>query len=33
MYSVRESEMFDQIYLKEMEGSGLQMDFGEGLVM
>ena len=33
VYTVRESEMFDEIYLKEMEGSGLKMDFGEGLVM
>lgn len=33
VYTVRESEAFDEIYLKEMEGAGLKMDFGEGLVM
>eukprot|EP00903_Cladosiphon_okamuranus_P008699 g8335.t1 len=33
VYTVRESEAFDEIYLKEMEGTGLKMDFGEGLVM
>ncbi|CAN0436574.1 unnamed protein product [Pylaiella littoralis] len=33
VYTVRESETFDEIYRKEMEGTGLKMDFGEGLVM
>lgn len=33
VYTVRESETFDKIYLKEMEGTGLKRDFGEGLVM
>ena len=33
VYTVRESEAFDEIYLKQMEGTGLKMDFGEGLVM
>lgn len=33
VYTVRESEAFDEIYLKEMEGTGLKMDFGEELVM
>lgn len=33
VYTVRESEAFDEIYKKEMEGTGLKMDFGEGLVM
>eukprot|EP00903_Cladosiphon_okamuranus_P015917 g14702.t1 len=33
VYTVRESELFDEIYRKEMEGTGLKMDFGEGLVM
>lgn len=32
-YTVRESEAFDEVYRKEMEGTGLKMDFGEGLVM
>ncbi|CAM9660288.1 unnamed protein product [Ectocarpus sp. 12 AP-2014] len=32
-FTVRESEAFDQIYREQMEGSGLRMDFGEGLVM
>lgn len=32
-FTVRESEEFDKIYLEQMEGSGLEMDFGEGLVM
>lgn len=31
--TVRESEEFDKIYRKQMEGSGLEMDFGEGLRM
>lgn len=33
MFTVRESEEFDKIYQREMKGSGLTMDFGEGLVM
>ncbi|CAB1115455.1 AST [Ectocarpus sp. CCAP 1310/34] len=33
VYTVRESEAFDQIYMEQMEGTGLKMDFGEGLVM
>lgn len=33
VYTVRESEAFDEIYLQEMEGTGLKMDFGEGLIM
>lgn len=33
IYTVRQSDAFDEIYLKEMEGTGLKMDFGEGLVM
>ncbi|CAN0199736.1 unnamed protein product [Scytosiphon promiscuus] len=33
VYTVKESEAFDEIYREEMEGSGLTMDFGEGLVM
>lgn len=33
VYTVRESEAFDEIYHKEMKGTGLKMDFGEGLVM
>lgn len=32
-FTVRESEAFDKIYRHEMKGSGLTMDFGEGLVM
>ncbi|CAN0296388.1 unnamed protein product [Ectocarpus fasciculatus] len=32
-FTVRESEAFDEIYREQMEGSGLRMDFGEGLVM
>lgn len=33
VFKVRESEAFDRLYLKQMEGSGLEMDFGEGLSM
>lgn len=33
VYTVRESEAFDEIYREQMEGTGLRMDFGEGLVM
>lgn len=32
-FTVRESEAFDKIYRHEMKGSGLTMDFGEGLIM
>lgn len=32
-FTVRESEEFDELYLQQMEGTGLQFDFGEGLVM
>lgn len=33
VFTVRESEAFDAIYRQKMKGSGLKMDFGEGLVM
>ncbi len=33
VFTVRESEAFDKIYREQMEGSGLRMDFGEGVVM
>lgn len=33
VFKVRESEAFDRLYLDQMEGSGLKMDFGEGLSM
>lgn len=33
IFTVRESEAFDDIYRQHMKGSGLKMDFGEGLVM
>lgn len=33
MFTVRESEAFDKLYREQMAGSGLTMDFGEGLVM
>ena len=33
VFTVRESEAYDEIYLQMMKGSGLTMDFGEGLVM
>lgn len=33
VFTVRESEAFDEIYREQMAGSGLTMDFGEGLVM
>ncbi|CAN0439020.1 unnamed protein product, partial [Laminaria digitata] len=33
VFTARESEAFDEIYRQQMEGSGLKMDFGEGLVM
>ncbi|CAM9568921.1 unnamed protein product [Ectocarpus fasciculatus] len=33
VYTVRESQAFDEIYRQQMEGTGLRMDFGEGLVM
>lgn len=33
VYTIRESEAFDELYNREMEVSGLKFDFGEGLVM
>lgn len=33
VFKVRESEAFDRLYREQMEGSGLEMDFGEGLSM
>lgn len=33
IFTVREAEEFDKLYLQQMEGTGLQFDFGEGLVM
>lgn len=33
VFTVRESEAFDKLYHEQMAGSGLKMDFGEGLVM
>ncbi|CAM9593461.1 unnamed protein product [Ectocarpus sp. 12 AP-2014] len=33
VYTVRESDAFDEIYMQQMEGTGLRMDFGEGLAM
>lgn len=33
VYTVRESEAYDEIYRQQMEGTGLRMDLGEGLVM
>lgn len=33
MFTVRESEAFDDIYRQQMKESTLKMDFGEGLVM
>lgn len=33
VFSVRQSENFDELYKAQMKGSGLEMDFGEGLVM
>lgn len=32
-FTVRESEAFDKIYSEQMKGSGLTMDFGEGLIV
>lgn len=32
-FTPQESQAFDEIYREEMEGSGLEMDFGEGLIM
>ncbi|CAM9817820.1 unnamed protein product [Ectocarpus sp. 8 AP-2014] len=31
VFKVRESEAFDRLYREQMKGSGLEMDFGEGL--
>ncbi|CAB1104592.1 AST [Ectocarpus sp. CCAP 1310/34] len=33
VFKVRESEAFDRLYREQMKGSGLEMDFGEGLSM
>lgn len=33
VFTVRESETFDALYLDQMSGTGLEMDFGEGLSM
>lgn len=33
VFKVRESEAFDRLYRQQMEGAGLEMDFGEGLSM
>lgn len=33
VFTVRESEAFDKLYHEQMAGSGLKMNFGEGLVM
>ncbi|CAM9306503.1 unnamed protein product, partial [Laminaria digitata] len=33
VFTVRQSEAFDALYRVQMEGSGLEMDFGEGLNM
>lgn len=33
VFKVRQSASFDRLYRKQMEGSGLEMDFGEGLSM
>eukprot|EP00904_Undaria_pinnatifida_P001158 jgi/Undpi1/11042/HiC_scaffold_30.g13342.m2 len=33
VFTVRQSEAFDALYRQQMEGSGLEMDFGEGLNM
>ncbi|CAM9901363.1 unnamed protein product [Phaeothamnion confervicola] len=33
VFSVRQSERFDALYRDRMAGSGLQFDFGEGLIM
>ena len=33
VFTVRQSEDFDALYRKQMAGSGLEMDFGEGLAM
>lgn len=32
-FTVRESEAFDRLYREQMEGSGLEMDFGEGILL
>lgn len=33
VFTLRQSENFDKLYRAQIEGSGLQMDFGEGLTM
>ncbi|CAM9312324.1 unnamed protein product [Hapterophycus canaliculatus] len=33
VFKVRESEAFDRLYQQQMDGSGLEMDLGEGLSM
>lgn len=33
VFTVRQSEELDKVYLKQMAGSGLKMDFGGGLSM
>ena len=33
VFTVRQSEQFDALYRQQMAGSGLEMDFGEGLKM
>lgn len=33
VFTVRQSEEFDRLYLEQMKGSGLEMNFGEGLSM
>lgn len=33
VFTVRESEAFDKLYFEQIEGSGLKMDFGEGLIV
>ncbi|CAM9126316.1 unnamed protein product [Hapterophycus canaliculatus] len=32
-FTVEESEAFDEVYKEQMAGSGLRMDFGDGLIM
>lgn len=33
VFTVRQSSELDRVYLEQMAGSGLEMDFGEGLSM